>query len=49
MTSPETDMSTPDGPDRRPEPGRRSDSTARRALVWLALVAAAVFPYPWWW
>ena len=38
-------MTTPNNND-QPEP-RRSDKV-RNALVWVALVALAVFPFPWW-
>lgn len=40
-----TPMTTPHNND-QPEP-RRSDKV-RNALVWAALVALAVFPFPWW-
>jgi hypothetical protein len=35
------------------ETRRRTDrprlNAARTALLWIGLIAIAVFPYPWWW
>ena len=30
------------------QPERRRSVKVRNALVWLALVALAVYPFPWW-
>ena len=30
------------------QPERRRSDNVRNALVWVALVALAVFPFPWW-
>jgi hypothetical protein len=36
-----------------PETRRPTDhprrNTAKNALLWIGLIALAVFPYPWWW
>ena len=48
MSSSSTPTPAPD----RPEPRRRADQPPRKrlreALVWLALIAVAITPIPWW-
>jgi hypothetical protein len=43
MSSSSTKPATPNSTD-RPQVNR-----AKSALSWLAVVALAIFPFPWWW
>ena len=40
-------MSSSSNHDRRPDQPRYR--AARNALLWLGLLALALFPFPWWW
>ena len=46
MSSFRTQQRTPDDPRSGAD---RAPSAISKALAWLALVAVAVFPFPWWW